>query len=161
MDIILWRHAEAEDLAPSDLARPLTKRGEGQADRMARWLLSRLSKPSRRAIEWRVMASPAVRAQQTASALGMPVATVASIAPDATVDAILLAANWPHSDQNVIVVGHQPTLGMVAARLANGVDGYFSVKKGAIWWFRLSPQEGDTQAVLVAMMTPDMVDVLL
>lgn len=157
MDIILWRHAEAEDLAPSDFARRLTKRGERQADRMSRWLVPRLGKPSQRASEWRVIASPAVRAQQTAAALGMPMDTVASIAPDAPAEAILQAANWPHSDQNIIVVGHQPTLGMVAARLANGVDGYFSVKKGAIWWFRFSPQKGDTQAALVAMMTPDMV----
>lgn len=158
MDIILWRHAEAEDLAPSDLARPLSTRGERQADRMARWLVPRLGKQSRRASEWRVVASPAVRAQQTAAALGMPVDTVASIAPDAPADAIFRAANWPHSERNIIVVGHQPTLGMVAARLANGVDGYFSVKKGAIWWFRLSPQKGETQATLVAMMTPDMVE---
>ena len=158
MDIILWRHAEAEDLAPSDLARPLTKRGERQADRMARWLVPRLGKPSRRASEWQVIASPAVRAQQTAAALGMPVDTVDSIAPDAGVNAILQAANWPTGERNIIVVGHQPTLGMVAARLANGVDGYFAVKKGAIWWFRLSPQKAQSPAVLVAMVTPDMVE---
>ena len=158
MDIILWRHAEAEDLAPSDLARPLTKRGERQAARMARWLLPRLGKASRPASEWHIVASPAVRAQQTAAALGMLIDTVASIAPDASVDAILHAANWPRGERNIIVVGHQPTLGMVAARLANGVDGYFPVKKGAIWWFRLSIQKGDTQAVLVAMMTPDLVE---
>lgn len=158
MDIILWRHAEAEDLASSDLARPLTRRGERQAERMARWLVSRLGKPTRRVSEWRVIASPAIRSQQTAAALGMPVDTVATIAPDAPADAILRAANWPHGEQNIIVVGHQPTLGMVAARLANGVDGYFSVKKGAIWWFRISPQKGETQAALVAMVTPDMVE---
>ena len=158
MDIILWRHAEAEDLAPNDLARPLTKRGERQAARMARWLVPQLGKPSRTESEWRVVASPAVRAQQTAAALGIRVDTVASIAPDAPADAILHAANWPHGESNIIVVGHQPTLGMVAARLANGVDGYFQVKKGAIWWFRLSPKKGETQALLVAMMTPDLVE---
>ena len=158
MDIILWRHAEAEDLAASDLARPLTKRGERQAARMARWLVPRLGKPSRTVDEWRVVASPALRAQQTAAALGMTVDTVAAIAPDAPVDAILHAANWPHGDCNIIVVGHQPTLGMVAARLVNGANGYFTVKKGAIWWLRISPQQGDTQAVVVAMMTPDLVE---
>ncbi len=158
MDIILWRHAEAEDFAPSDLARALTKRGERQAARMALWIVPRLGKPSRPASDWCVIASPAVRAQQTAAALGMPVDTVASIAPDAPADAILRAANWPHGERNIIVVGHQPTLGMAAARLVNGVDGYFMVKKGAIWWLRISPLKGETQAVLVAMMTPDMAD---
>ena len=44
MDLILWRHAEAEDWAEGDpqesrdLARSLTPRGEKQAARMANWL---------------------------------------------------------------------------------------------------------------------------
>ena len=31
MNLILWRHAEAEDIAASDLARQLTARGRKQA----------------------------------------------------------------------------------------------------------------------------------
>ena len=40
MDLILWRHAEAFDLAEgqTDLERALTPRGEKQAARMAAWL---------------------------------------------------------------------------------------------------------------------------
>ncbi|MEZ5719744.1 MAG: histidine phosphatase family protein, partial [Burkholderiaceae bacterium] len=40
MDLILWRHAEAEVGTEhmNDLARPLTARGEKQAARMAAWL---------------------------------------------------------------------------------------------------------------------------
>ena len=40
MDLILWRHAEAEDAAEGqgDLDRVLTSRGEKQAARMAAWL---------------------------------------------------------------------------------------------------------------------------
>jgi phosphohistidine phosphatase len=40
MDLILWRHAEAFDLAEggTDLERMLTPRGEKQAARMAAWL---------------------------------------------------------------------------------------------------------------------------
>ncbi len=44
MDLILWRHAEAEDGA-NDLARELTPKGVKQAARVAEWLLQRL--PSR------------------------------------------------------------------------------------------------------------------
>ena len=90
----------------------------------------------------------------------MPVETIASIAPDASADAILRAANWPKSNKNVIVVGHQPTLGMVAGQLINGVDGvggYVSVKKAAVWWFRMSERGGAPKTVLVAMATPDTV----
>ena len=157
MDIILWRHAEAEDSASSDHARRLTVRGEAQAAKMARWLHAQFGDLPARRSHWRVIASPAVRAQQTAAALGMPVETIASIAPDAPADAILRAADWPRSKKNVIVVGHQPTLGMVAGRLINGVDGYVSVKKAAVWWFRISERDGEPKTVLVAMATPDTV----
>ena len=37
MDLLLWRHAEAEDGFP-DLKRKLTTRGENQAAQMAEWL---------------------------------------------------------------------------------------------------------------------------
>ena len=163
MDLILWRHAEAEDTASSDLARRLTSRGERQAQQMAGWLKSQWGSSAKRAGQWRVIASPATRAQQTAAALGMPVETIVSIAPDASVEAILSAADWPSNSRNVIVVGHQPTLGMVAGRLINGVENYVPVKKGAVWWFRHRERgaerrgEGESRAVLVAMASPDMV----
>ena len=155
MDIILWRHAEAEDIAESDLARRLTTRGQQQALSMAAWLQAHLGNDLQRAANWRVIASPAARAQQTAAALGMRVETITTIAPDAPSDAILRAADWPENNQNVIVVGHQPTLGMVAARLINGVDGYVSVKKGAVWWFRHRQRDYGLRATLVAMVSPD------
>ena len=41
MELILWRHADAEDGLP-DLSRRLTPRGIKQAERMAAWLLQRL-----------------------------------------------------------------------------------------------------------------------
>ena len=152
MQIILWRHAEAEDDAPSDLVRKLTPRGQKQAAKVAFWLKSQLGGDLR---HWRVIASPAVRAQQTAAALGMPLETVESIAPDAPTDAVFQAAAWPDGKTGVIVVGHQPTLGMVAARLINGVDGYVAIKKGAMWWFETRHRYGREQVVLKAMISPD------
>ena len=124
---------------------------------MAQWIESQLGNLALRSNQWRVIASPAVRAQQTAAALGIPVETIDAIAADASVNAILHAANWPGNASNVIVVGHQPTLGMVAGRLLNGVEGYVSVKKGAVWWFRQRERDGESKAVLVAMATPDTV----
>ena len=62
MELILWRHADAEDGA-DDMARRLTAKGERQAAAMATWLRANL--PSQHTL----MASPAVRAQQTAAAL--------------------------------------------------------------------------------------------
>lgn len=66
MDLILWRHAEAEVLAPggSDSERTLTKRGQRHAARMAQWLDAHLPDTIR------VLSSPALRCTQTADALG-------------------------------------------------------------------------------------------
>ncbi len=62
MELILWRHAEAEDGFP-DAARKLTEKGLQQAHNMAKWLKPRLPRNAR------IMVSPAKRTQQTALAL--------------------------------------------------------------------------------------------
>ena len=152
MQLILWRHAEAEEDAPSDMARGLTGKGLRQAGKMATWAKAQLGSGIK---NWRVIASPAIRAQQTAGALALPFETIDAIAPEASAEAVLRAANWPRGTHNVIVVGHQPTLGMVAAYLINGVDGYVPVKKGAMWWFELRERDGTPRAILKAMASPD------
>lgn len=154
MQLILWRHAEAEDDAPTDMARRLTGKGRKQASKMASWVKAQTGDELRR---WRVIASPAVRARETADALSRPFESDDALAPDASVDDILGAAGWPEGKDNVIVVGHQPTLGMVAAFLINGVDGYVPVKKGAMWWFERREHEGASRAILKAMASPDTV----
>ncbi|MBL8520056.1 MAG: histidine phosphatase family protein [Betaproteobacteria bacterium] len=152
MNLILWRHAEAEDFAPNDSARALTPRGQRQAARMAEWLQGQLGESLK---DWRVVASPALRAQQTARALGLPVETVDSIAPDAEPQSILDAAQWPEAERDTIVTGHQPTLGRVVAHLLHGADGAVSVKKGAMWWFEVREREGRRELRLRAMVAPD------
>lgn len=148
MQIILWRHADAEDNAVSDLARALTPKGLKQAEKMAGWLKAQIGEtlPG-----FRVIASPALRAVQTVEALGVKFDIDKTLAPDATVRAVLMAANWPNATENVIIIGHQPTLGMVAARLLNNVDGYVSVRKCAIWWFATRERGGEVQSVMKAM----------
>lgn len=157
MQLILWRHAEAEDNAVSDMARNLTLKGKKQAAHMSAWLHSQLRDDI---VDWQLVVSPANRAQQTAAALGLPITTIDEIAPDAPAEAILTAALWPSNTRNVIIVGHQPTLGKVAARLINGTDGYVSVKKGAMWWFEVGEmnlRDGRSVTKLKAMATPDTV----
>ena len=68
MELILWRHAEAEDGEP-DEERRLTGRGKKQAKRVAKWLARRLPE------DFAVISSPARRALQTARALGVEVWT--------------------------------------------------------------------------------------
>jgi phosphohistidine phosphatase len=151
MDLILWRHAEAHVIreGQTDLERALTPKGERQAQRMAEWLNQRLAHSTR------ILVSPAVRTQQTAKALGRNFKTVQAIAPDASATALLSAARWPEASEPVLIVGHQPTLGQVAALLMGEVAQTWVLKKGAVWWLRTREREGDRQVLLQAVQSPD------
>lgn len=151
MDLILWRHAEAVPDLEDDLARPLTRKGERQAQRMAAWLSRQLPD------QLRVLASPAVRAQQTAAALERRVKTVDELAPGGSVEALLHAARWPDAREATIVVGHQPALGLAAAYLLSGQAQGWPVRKGGVWWLRAREREGTLQVVLHAAIAPDLV----
>ena len=105
MQLILWRHAEAEDDAESDLARPLTPKGLRQAARMAAWLRGQSGSLD----GWRVIASPALRTRQTAMALGCKFEVEDSIVTDVPAENIFAAAGWPNAGENIIVVGHHVT----------------------------------------------------
>ena len=151
MQLILWRHAQAED-GKSDLERELTAKGRRQAAKVAAWLRKRLPE------KCRVLASPAVRARQTAAALGMEVSVVERLAPGASVNDLLEAAGWPDdADVSTIVVGHQPTLGRVSAQLVSGSAAEWSVRKGGLWWLEYRKRDGGGQVVVRAVLSPDLV----
>ena len=156
MNLLLWRHAEAEQGTP-DAKRKLTARGEKQALAMARWI--KANAPSK----LRIVVSPAQRCQQTASALGLPFETDRRLAIDGDVASLLAAAGWPDGAGEgqaacdaVLVVGHQPTLGQTAALLLSGDEAEWTIKKGALWWFSNRTRQGETQTVLRAVIGPDL-----
>ena len=166
MDLILWRHADAgeplQDLT-QDLQRKLTPKGEKQAARMADWLNRFLPESSR------VLVSPALRCQQTAQALGRKFQTREALGPGGTVGNLLTLARWPDRREPVLIIGHQPTLGLTAASLMAGLQGLaeaadtpaahatpaWSVRKGAVWWLRHRNRGGVAEVVLVSMRSPD------
>ena len=162
MNLLLWRHAEAEQGTP-DLKRKLTARGEKQAAQMARWIKANAPR------KLRIVASPAQRCQQTASALGVPFETDRRLATDGDVANLLAAVGWPDGGGSgegsegqpacdaVLVVGHQPTLGQTAALLLSGDEAEWTIKKGALWWFSNRTRQGETQTVLRAVIGPDLV----
>jgi phosphohistidine phosphatase len=129
MDLILWRHADAEDGSP-DAARKLTKHGRDQAKRVAAWLKPRLPK------RCEILVSPATRAQETAAALGLRFATADEVGTGAVAGDIIAASGWPGRPKAVLIVGHQPTLGRVAAALLAGEEADWHFAKGSVWWLR-------------------------
>lgn len=149
MDLILWRHAEAEDGVP-DAARKLTAKGQKQAQQMAAWLTTHLPQNTR------ILVSPATRTQQTAAYLDREFETVREVGLAASTVSLLTKAGWPHAENAVLVVGHQPTLGEVAAFLVTGEEGAWSVKKGAVWWISNRTRQGEGQSVLRCVLAPEM-----
>jgi phosphohistidine phosphatase len=152
MDLILWRHAEAEDATPdiSDLERALTGKGQKQARRMGQWLASQLPDSCR------VLASPAVRTLQTADALGRKYKIHPDLAPGAETQDILKAVNWPNGKDSVLVVGHQPTLGMVASLLLSGEEQEWELRKASAWWFSQRDPGNIYSTYLKAVMSADL-----
>lgn len=152
MDLILWRHAEAVelDLVGDDMERYLTHKGEKQAARMAAWLDRQMPEGTR------ILASPAVRAQQTAKALGRKFKTSTALAPLGTAQDLLQLVGWPQGKGAVLVVGHQPTLGQVAATLLGVSSGECAVRKGAVWWLRYRERDAQEQAVLMSVQSPEL-----
>ena len=153
MDLILWRHAEALEMreVQDDLDRALTPKGERQAQRMATWLNRQLPSTAR------VLSSPARRAQQTADALGRKYRIHADLGTEGNAQRILELANWPDAREPVLLIGHQPTLGLAAAYLLSGQALPWAVRRGGVWWLRGRERDGVLQVVLHAVVSPDRV----
>lgn len=150
-DLILWRHAEAEDAAEGqdDLARALTARGEKQAARMAAWLDRQLPEGLR------VLASPARRTEQTAAALGRKFKLRSELLPGANADDLLGLAQWPRAKGAVLIVGHQPVLGQTVAQLLGLPEPACAIRKGAVWWLRQRERQEQSQTVLMVVQSPE------
>ena len=144
--LILWRHAEAEDAIPgriSDTARALTARGHAQASRIGTWLNRLLPQ------DFSILVSPATRTVQTASAMGKPFIIDERIGLTASASSVLDACAWPALEGITLVVGHQPTLGEVAGMLL--ARPAMELPRGSIVWLKLTA----TGTMLHLCMSPE------
>jgi phosphohistidine phosphatase len=117
MQLLIVRHAEAAPGAPDEL-RPLTESGREQARELGRRLREQGVEPDA------VVASPLLRARETAAALGLgPTEVDERLAPGATPDDIRDVAS--ERGRTVVVVGHQPDCGRAAAVLSDGPEPAF------------------------------------
>ena len=152
MDLIFWRHAEAEDWTDGcdAMQRALTARGEKQARRMAGWLDRQLPEGTR------IISSPARRCEQTVMALERRYKLRDELIPETTPQALLAAAGWPNGKSVVLVVGHQPALGQAISQLLGWQHESCPVRKGSVWWIRTRERDGDVQTVVVTVQTPEL-----
>jgi len=154
-DLIFWRHAEAEDFSPSglDTDRVLTKRGHQDAAKMAKWLNKRLPSVTL------ALVSPAQRCQQTAAALlaqrDLEIKIEEFLSINSSPQRIQRELANHSSAETLLVVGHQPNLGILIAQNLGMPESALSVKKGAVWWLRKRAGFGVARYKIHMVMVPD------
>lgn len=154
-NLILWRHAEAEDISANgeDLDRALTKQGRKDAAKMAEWLNQHLPK------DVQILCSPAKRCIQTAKALQklnkQTFKVVDFLGVDSNIENIAKEVLSEDDNRTLFLVGHQPNLGVLISRLQGLNDAHCVVKKGAVWWLRQRTIDGALQSYLFTVQHPD------
>jgi phosphohistidine phosphatase SixA len=151
------RHADAGDpeaWAGDDAARPLSEKGELQADRLGSFLAEVGFRPES------IITSPKVRARRTAEIVGDAIGVGVRVDPrlgegfrPGTIDAILADAGDPRT---VVLVGHDPDFSEVVAWLTRA-DG-LTMKKGAFARVDVRGRVGDGQGTLRWLVPPDLLD---
>ena len=120
MQLYLVRHAEAADGEPDEL-RPLTADGRRAARTLGERLAAEGVHPDA------VLTSPLLRARETGAELARPVGLEPEpderLAPGATAESVRAAAE--ERGETVVVIGHQPDCGRIAAELAGGPEPAF------------------------------------
>ncbi|MFV1922673.1 MAG: SixA phosphatase family protein [Methylotenera sp.] len=158
-NIMLWRHADALPIGnniPDDISRPLSKKGRQQAKTMAAWLKRYLPKDTI------IISSHALRSKQTAIALTNDFVLSDSIAPGASLEKVIESINslsdGNKSESNLLIVGHQPWLGQLAACLLNPIPDAKSlnIKKAAVWWFKRVENQSANAFDLITVQTPSL-----
>lgn len=157
-NILLWRHAEAEEgsATGADADRALTKRGRKDALKIAVWLVKHLPEDTV------ILTSPALRCIETATAL-----QIAGLSEKITIQtAEFLAVDTPleyyieqilkHAEsKNILFIGHQPNLAHLIGHLIHLPPEACVVKKGAVWWVRERAAIEGTQRYLFSIQQPD------
>ena len=154
-DLILWRHAEAEDVSASgkDADRALTRRGRKDAEKMAKWLDKHLPAGTV------VLCSPARRCQETVTALSALNHAQIKIEDCLSVESneVRISKTLTNYDsaKALLLVGHQPNLGLLIVKLLGMHQSAGVVKKGAVWWLRQRLVGDDLKYYIYTVRQPD------
>jgi phosphohistidine phosphatase len=128
MNLFLVRHADASPGTPDEL-RPLSGEGREQARRLGEQLKRDGIEPDV------ILTSPLLRARETGEALARATGSTAvadeRLAPGATVDDVRTSVRG--RGEQVVVVGHQPDCGHIAAALSGGEERSFAPAAMAVF----------------------------
>lgn len=159
MKIFFLRHGIAQDAVGglSDRDRALTDEGREQMQRSARGMQRLGVKPDV------ILSSPLIRARQTAEivaeALGSRLEIVGELQPGCLLEDLQRALRHHHAD-TVMVVGHQPDLAAMAARLINADERGILLKKGGMIRVEIDGKPQAGRGRLFALFTPKMLGLM-
>lgn len=129
MNVFIMRHGEAETHAETDMSRELSHQGREDIAQMASTYSDELAQVD---VIW---CSSYTRAQQTADIVAQrlqkPIITQ-SILPPSGNPADVMAALEAHKHQTILVVSHQPLIGILVDGLADLEPGRYRMGTGAL-----------------------------
>jgi phosphohistidine phosphatase len=157
IELYLLRHAHAGDpegWTGEDAARPLSSKGEAQAERLGAFLAGVAFRPDA------IVSSPKVRARRTAELVGGPLGVevrlddrLAGAFDAATVDSILADLGGP---SRPVLVGHDPDFSELLAWLAQAPG--LTMKKGAFARVDVQGSVAAGQGTLRWLVPPDLLE---
>ncbi len=165
MDLYLLRHAIAEPIGEDnhfqDDKRALTPEGSLKMRRASSGL-------RRLGLHFGLLASsPLVRARQTAEIVAestkftAPIQIWQELAPGGSIDGLFKRLQKYQEKESALLVGHQPDLGYLAARLIFGrCEGSLDFKKGGLCCIKVTEMPPEFPGELVWMVTPRMLRML-
>ena len=159
MLLVLFRHGPAgtalPERGPEDAKRPLTPKGVEKTRRAALGLARVLD------TEPRIFSSPLVRAKETADLLGAAftppqhVEIMEALIPGQSQEA-LLSQIVELGEGTVVLVGHEPGLGLLAGLLVTGRQRSLPLKKAGACAIELEDKVAPGQGDLKWLATPRM-----
>lgn len=156
MVLYIVRHAEAiekKDGQPDEW-RHLTEKGRSCAEKMGSVVSKQGPKPRL------TITSPLTRAVQTAEIMARKACrrnvVIASeqLLPDADVEALANSLTSNRSDKRVMIVGHEPQLGLLTARLLHRTDTEIALAKGSCVALNVNPDKPDKPAEFLWYQAP-------
>ena len=157
--LFLMRHGIAEDrgssAASEDAARQLTEKGKQKLQQIASALHGLDFE-----VDW-IVTSPLVRAAQTAEVIAaalpapVPVDSCAALRPGGSPEDVLSFLEQKSDRRKVLLVGHEPDLSYLAARLIGaGRQANLAFKKGGCCLIECEQSPGQSPGQLVWWLTP-------
>jgi len=158
MKLYLVRHAIAENRSPDhedDNLRPLTEKGKEKMERIAGGLRKLGVEPDL------IVSSPYVRASQTASILAKTLKYKEEfiysdfLVPMGEPDDMIGEINEKYSVDELMLVGHEPSMSMLASVLLAGNPNIsINFKKGGVCCLSVDDLHYDRKATLEWLVTP-------